>query len=138
MSLIMGELNQGFWNLKSTNTKTLYPREWLAILTLTLFLLVLSKIAWQAPENRWPQKKGLPFPPSDKQIVVNFSGHLQEEGRYHFNKETTLGDAVEAIKLNEDADVSNLDFTQILKSGDHVKIPGKKNKNKPLRKKGIT
>jgi hypothetical protein len=114
--------------------KTLYPREWLAILTLLSFLLLLAKIAWQAPESRWPQNKGLPFPPPEHQIVLHISGALEQEGRYHFDRGTTLGKALEALSLNSEADISNLDLNRVLKSGDHVRIGRKKEKKRPQKK----
>lgn len=110
--------------------KTLYPREWLAVIFLLFFLLLLTKIAWQAPESRWPQNNGgLPFPPPQEQIVLRISGALEQEGRYHFNRGTTLGKALESLSLNSDADISNLDLNKVLKSGEHIKINKKKKVN---------
>lgn len=106
--------------------KTLYPREWLAIIALLSFFLLLSKIAWKAPDSRWPQNKDLHFPPPEEQIVVHISGALEKVGRYHFIRGTTLGKAMEGLSLNSNADISNLDLNKVLKSGDHIKISKKK------------
>lgn len=115
---------------KTQVSTTLYPHEWITAIAIFSFFLALAKIAWHAPDSRWPQEKGA-FTSSEQQIVVHISGALGQEGRYHFPKGTTLGQAVDALSLNSEADVSNLDLQKVLRKGEHVKI-GKK---KPLRKK---
>lgn len=98
-------------------------------------MLFLAKIAWQAPESRWPQEKRLKDI-QEQQIVVQFSGALNHEGRYHFFQGTTLGQALESLSLDSESDISKLDLNKVLKCGQHVKISKKKEK-KHLQKKGL-
>lgn len=106
----------------------LRPHEWIALATFFLILALISKIAWNAPANRWPQKERLPVLPPQEQIVITISGAVNQEGRYHFPKGTTIKEALEEVQIKPDADLSKLQFEKPLKTGQRLKIPHKKQK----------
>jgi hypothetical protein len=104
----------------------LRPHEWVSVALFLLVMCFLTKIAWNAPSDRWPKRNREPVPVPREQIVVTISGAVAKEGRYHFVKGTTLGQALEAAQLSEDADMQKLTLDRELKSRQKIRIPRKK------------
>lgn len=104
-----------------SNTSPLSIHEKITILLFACFLSVLIKFAFRAPEERWPQNKSMENP-VNHQIVIWIYGELEAEGRYHFFDGTTLRDVLGAISLKKEADISGLNLSRPLKTGQRIKI----------------
>lgn len=100
--------------------------EWVVIVLILAVLLISTKIALNAPDQRWPTKEGNPVPAPQEQLVISITGAVLNEGRYHFEKGTTLRQALQQVKLTPDADISRLFLDKELKRGQKVRIPKKK------------
>lgn len=97
-------------------------------LTAALFIgLILSliKFAWHVPAERWPQNK-LIERAANEQIVIWIYGEVESAGRYHFFKEITLRDALEEVKLTDQASLDGLKLDLYLKTGQRIKIKRRK------------
>lgn len=89
-----------------------------------LFLAVLAKFAYNAPDHRWPAKDHQSAEPISL-VVINFAGAIKNPGRYHFVEGTTLRDALQAISLDKNSDINSLNLDRKLRAGETIKISGK-------------
>lgn len=118
----------------SKKVKSLANYEWIVVFFLITVMIVLTKMALNAPFPRWPTKDNEPAPLPEEQVVISISGELESPGRYHFAKGTTLKQALSKIKLTENAEIEHLKLDQALKKGQKVRIPKRKNSKKRLEK----
>jgi hypothetical protein len=112
------------------NDQGLNSYEWIAALSILLFIAILCVIAWNAPENRWPKKQGIDIPSPKALITIYLSGAIKNPGRYHFEEGENLRECLQKIELSEDADIEKLALDKPLKRGQRIKIPKKKKKAK--------
>jgi hypothetical protein len=115
---------KGLFSKKSSDE--LRSHEWIAVAILLLFMCMLSKLAWNAPDSRWPERDGKPVATPQEQIVITLSGAIEKEGRYHFPKGVTLGQVLAAVPLKENADLRKFNLAKELKRGQKIRIPYKK------------
>ena len=59
-------------------------------------------------------------------IHVEIEGEVEEEGEYELSLYSTLNDALEKAKTSENADIEALNPSTILKDGDVIYVPRKK------------
>jgi hypothetical protein len=109
-----------------SHEKELQPHEWMAVCGLLLFIAVLIKFAWNAPDSRWPQRAGVKVSAPKEMVVVNIRGEVMQAGRYHYEAGTTLGEALKKVELKPDADVSKMALTKPLKRGQRINVPKRK------------
>lgn len=116
--------------MKIGSGKTLRLHEWALVLVALLVCLKLARIAWSAPETRWPKSERKLGNRPKKLLVVKIKGEVVEEGRYHFEEGTTIGKALDTIALTDAADVSKFDRDKPLKARQSITVRKKRNLNK--------
>lgn len=114
--------------------RDLYPHEWGVVALIIFGMLTIGKIAWAAPDERWPKRNGSPVPIPEELVVISISGAVEKEGRYHFKKGTTVLQALEKAVLKEDADLTKLRLDKEIRRGQSLRVPLRKVKKQRLQR----
>lgn len=103
----------------------LYPREWLAVITLLSFFLLLNLVAYIHREEI-PDQLGEPHYIREQVINVTIQGEIENPGVYSLPRNSTLSVLLEKAQPTYYADLGKIKPESKLRKNQIVKIPRKK------------
>lgn len=100
------------------------------IITITIVVIILSLITLTILSNKYNKDmyivNGNEYIKKDNKIYVYISGEVNYDGVYEFTIGITLNEVLEKIGgLTEDADISKLNLTEVVKDKQKIIIPKK-------------
>lgn len=108
------------------NRKTLRAREWFAVYFMLSLFMFLSLKALGGDYSRWPRLGGQPVPRPKVLVVINVKGEVKNPGKYHFPEGTSIRDVIAEAEPTQNADLTKIDLTKLVKKGQSITIPKKK------------
>lgn len=117
MSMLEGNLS-----LENTSKPTLKVHEWLAVVTIIVFLSVLTFISVTSRNTSYDSSQGVPHHLTPPIIEVCVQGAVENPGNYQVPPGTFVVDVLEKAKPFKTADLRNFKPTCKLRNGQIVNV----------------
>ena len=101
--------------------KHLLPREWFAVtFLLTIILFIIGFKLINQLDHVEPRGKAKTY--LVEMITVNVEGRVVNPGVYTLKKDSKLSDLLKYIELEEDVDISKLNYSKKISNNQTIKI----------------